>query len=344
MIRISVIIPVFNAERYLKRCLDSVLEALEGVSGEILVVDNGSSDDSLKIAQKYQKSRPRASISVLSCPTPGAAAARNLGAKQAKGEYIWFVDADDYICPDSLILIKEYLRKHKIIDFLTLRFSRDKLILPYSDHLFQGNGVNYLLQREPNGYLWAKIIKRQVIEDHNIRFNSKLFSQEDWLFLLEIYPHVNELHETNILAYQYCTDNEHSVMRENTKENNLQHVKSSILVLTLFKNFIAGRGQQDHRRPAREGQPPDQEDFRGKVPRPEISRPFSRILNTSAAGLLYCILPLQWNKEDVNQVISQLQSAGIYPIGDTGKWKYNLFLKIANHKFLFNLLVLLKKL
>ncbi|MDO5451721.1 MAG: glycosyltransferase family A protein [Candidatus Saccharibacteria bacterium] len=97
MIKISVIIPVFNAERYLERCLDSVLEALEGVSGEILVVDNGSSDDSLKIAQKYQKSRPRASISVLSCPTPGAAAARNLGAKQAKGEYIWFVDADDYI-------------------------------------------------------------------------------------------------------------------------------------------------------------------------------------------------------------------------------------------------------
>ena len=314
---LSILIAVYQAEEWLPRCLDSIFgQDISDV--EVIVVDDGSKDRSLEIALKYKEKYPE--LRVFSKNNEGVAATRNVLLQYAKGEYLWFVDADDYICPDSLISIKEYLRMHKIIDFLTLRFSRDKLILPYSDHLFQGNGVNYLLQREPNGYLWAKIIKRQVIEDHNIRFNSKLFSQEDWLFLLEIYPHVNELHETNILAYQYCTDNEHSVMRENTKENNLQHVKSSILVLTLFKNFIAQYREQ------------------------KIFKPFSRILNTSAAGLLYCILPLQWNKEDVNQVISQLQSAGIYPIGDTGKWKYNLFLKIANHKFLFNLLVLLKKL
>ena len=95
-IRLSVIIPVFNAEKYVKKCLDSVLVSLKGYEGEILAIDNDSSDDSLAVLKEYAKKYPDI-ISVLQCHTPGAAAVRNFGAKKAKGEYIWFIDADDVI-------------------------------------------------------------------------------------------------------------------------------------------------------------------------------------------------------------------------------------------------------
>ncbi len=95
-------IPMFNSEKYLERCLNSVCKALEGASHEILVVDNMSSDSSISAARRYQKTRPEANISVLQCQTPGAGAARNYGLSRAKGEYVWFVDADDEIALNSV--------------------------------------------------------------------------------------------------------------------------------------------------------------------------------------------------------------------------------------------------
>lgn len=104
MLRISIIIPVYNAEKYLERCLDSVLKSLGDIRGEILAIDNNSTDNSLAILHKYAREHPRI-FSVLKCPTPGAAAVRNLGVTQARGEYIWFIDADDEIKEPAVRLL-----------------------------------------------------------------------------------------------------------------------------------------------------------------------------------------------------------------------------------------------
>ena len=101
---ISVVIPVFNAEKYLSRCLDSVFSALGKIRGEILLVDNGSQDNSGEIMQKYAKKYPK-TVSVLHCDTPGAAAVRNFGVSKARGKYVWFVDADDEVAPESASLL-----------------------------------------------------------------------------------------------------------------------------------------------------------------------------------------------------------------------------------------------
>ena len=101
MTRISIVVPVFNAEKYLGECLDSILKALTGVEGEILAVDNDSSDDSLAILKKYADKHPE-TIKVLQCHTWGAAAVKNYGVSKARGEYIWFIDADDYIAEDAI--------------------------------------------------------------------------------------------------------------------------------------------------------------------------------------------------------------------------------------------------
>lgn len=99
--KISVIIPVYNAERYLEECVESVIASLKGMSGEVLVINNRSSDGSPETMQRLKKKYSKI-ISVLQCSTPGASACRNLGAKKAKGEYIWFIDADDLISESAI--------------------------------------------------------------------------------------------------------------------------------------------------------------------------------------------------------------------------------------------------
>lgn len=102
--KITIIIPVFNAEKYLEHCLKTVIKALGDIKGEILAVDNDSSDSSLAILKEFASKYPEF-VKVLHCHTPGAAAAKNCGAKVAKGEYIWFIDADDSIREDAIRLL-----------------------------------------------------------------------------------------------------------------------------------------------------------------------------------------------------------------------------------------------
>ena len=101
MIQISIIIPVYNAEKYLGRCVESVIKALEKVHGEILLVDNGSKDGSVNLIQKYRKKYPGV-IRALQCLDPGAGTARTYGVTEARGKYIWFVDADDTIAETAV--------------------------------------------------------------------------------------------------------------------------------------------------------------------------------------------------------------------------------------------------
>lgn len=124
---LSVIIPVYNAHEYLERCLESVRIALERLTqqkskqrqtaqvnnatdkdfaklkttkAEIIAIDNDSDDDSLAILQEYAQKYPGL-MRVLTCSTPGAAAVRNLGMREAQGKYTWFVDADDEVTPEA---------------------------------------------------------------------------------------------------------------------------------------------------------------------------------------------------------------------------------------------------
>ena len=98
-VKVSVIIAVYNAEKYLVQCLDSVLnQTLKEI--EIILVNDGSTDNSMQILEKYQKKDAR--VRVINQENQGAAAARNAGMKLAVGEYLSFLDADDFFSPEML--------------------------------------------------------------------------------------------------------------------------------------------------------------------------------------------------------------------------------------------------
>ena len=97
--KVSVIIPVYNVERYLERCLDSVIAASQGLEVEIIAVNDGSPDNSAAILERYLRSH---SIIVVSQENGGLGSARNTGVRVATGDYVMFVDSDDYIPPGAI--------------------------------------------------------------------------------------------------------------------------------------------------------------------------------------------------------------------------------------------------
>ena len=180
---ISVIIPVYNAEKYIERCLDSILTSLGKIKGEIIVVDNNSSDNSLMVLKRYAKEYPKI-ITVLEHKTSGASAARNFGATKAKGEYIWFIDADDAIAKDA---IPDVLREAKV--------RKADFVMPGTDKYLENGEKKYLPALDPKDSEfkskfirraigpWQVIIRREWWEKNGFRFKEGIIHED-----LELMP------------------------------------------------------------------------------------------------------------------------------------------------------------
>lgn len=156
---ISFIIPIYNAEPYLVRCVQSVLKQTTAEPLQVILVDDGSTDNSLAIAQEAAREEKR--IVVLRQPHAGQSAARNVGLKYAQGEYIAFVDADDTIAPD-------WCEKHlKAIEGV--------------DYVQSGNPRN----RYQYTVVWNRLYRREAIADllfpEGMIYEDVLWSVDLWL-------------------------------------------------------------------------------------------------------------------------------------------------------------------
>lgn len=178
--KISVIVPVYNAEKYLHRCIDSILSQTF-TDFELLLIDDGSKDESGKICDRYAEKDVR--IRVFHKKSGGASSARNTGLDNAKGEWIAFCDADDYVFPDWLDIFTKNSRKS---DLVVQGYITDKCTIP--------TGVNYtgnacgtfmaLAQYSIVGYLWIKLFRRDIIYRNKLRFREDTVFREDEEFVL----------------------------------------------------------------------------------------------------------------------------------------------------------------
>lgn len=134
---VSIIIPVYNLETYICRCLDSCLnQILIDEEFEIICVDDGSNDRSLEILNEYQENY--SCIRVFKQIHEGASAARNKGIKVARGEYIWFVDGDDWIAENSLHIVQDEIRK--------LQFKPDSIL--FTSKMVSEDSDKNIVERE----------------------------------------------------------------------------------------------------------------------------------------------------------------------------------------------------
>ena len=304
MKKLSILIPTYNVERWLPRCLNSILSQVED-DIEIVIVDDGSTDTTLPCANEFAEKWN--DIRVFSKHNEGVGAARNYLLDKACGEFIWFVDSDDYIAEGALRHIFSEL--NSTIDLLSVSYNGG-VFTP-----FEGSAIEYIQKGYINGYLWTKIIRRSVIEDAHIRFDPQRYSQEDWFFLMQVYPLLGNIKQITLQAYVYCDDNENSVMREAHAEHTRRNVADSRETICNFKRFIDSHRDQSY------------------------SRAYEQWMNFSAAGYLYSLFPIDYTMEEIKNDIKIFREKGVYPVGKTGRRKADLFLRLANHEKIYLLLI-----
>jgi len=212
-INISVVLPIYNVEKYLSRALDSLInQTIKDV--EIIIINDGSTDRSFDIAKEYANRDSR--IKILNKPNGGVSSARNFGIKEAKGDYIIFLDSDDYYEPDMLeTLYKiakfnncdvvvcgyfiEYVQENFIIDRVLYDIIADekKEISRLICSLFDKGMFNVV---------WNKLYKTGLIKTLKVSFPEYATTGEDLFFNIEIFKNVQKIAMTKRQLYHYVKD------------------------------------------------------------------------------------------------------------------------------------------
>lgn len=245
---ISVIVPVYNGEKFIDQCINSITnQTLKDI--EILIINDGSRDNTLDISKKIAKRDSR--VKVINQKNLGVSVARNNGIDKANGEYIGFVDADDYI--DKTMYEKMYEKAKE--------FSSDIVVCNVNDVINEKKKVSLNLQegvikvshREgeflSNEYfnlgtaVWHKIFKEELIKKNNIKFiNYSEVASEDTLFNYEAMLKANKIYCLNEALYNYKITENSLTKSKSAKENMVRRCINTVNVMKefLIKNKIEG--------------------------------------------------------------------------------------------------------
>ncbi len=206
---VSIIVPVYNAESSIARCVDSILSQ-QFTDFELLLVDDGSRDGSGAICDGYAAADSR--VRVIHKENTGVSDTRNLGIAQARGTYLQFLDSDDWITPDATKLLVRTAEAHScdlvISDFYRVvgeRVSRkgdideDRTLTreEYAAHMMEQPADFYY------GVLWNKLYRRDIVADHGLRMDPDISWCEDFLFNLEYIRHAERFYALQVPIYYY---------------------------------------------------------------------------------------------------------------------------------------------
>lgn len=209
MVLLSLIIPIYNSEKFLNNILNKLKTQIDE-NTEVLLIDDGSNDNSLEICKKYAKNN--LNFKLVHQKNKGASAARNNGISKAKGEFIAFLDSDDNITDDYIKVISE-LCKNTNSDIIQLDYYYGANVDEYSlqtNNLNQGtisyeDFCEFLLAQNSNPP-WNKIYRRSSIVNNNILFDEDMTMGEDILFTLNVMKKVNSIQIEHKSVYFYLNN------------------------------------------------------------------------------------------------------------------------------------------
>ena len=316
MKKLSIIVPVYNAEKWLHRCVDSLLnQDLPREDYEIILVDDGSNDGSSKICDEYLAAHPGL-VRVIHQPNSGVSMARNAALDVAVGDYVMFVDADDYIERNCL---------HRIVE---QAFSSDAEILFYYNKITIGQdetivnsmpfGINnehicsgeyFILNNGNTGSIWRSLYSRKLIEKLNLRFYPNI-THQDVLFNFQIMPFVERVAFCDALVYDYIYEGE-SLTRTKSVEKIKYNIYNDFVVAAEIKNYIS------------------------KLSSAKLRDFFEKHANSLLVGLIYLLFKNRqsWGRDFCNKCLELCIERGVYPIkGKTKSWKTTMLIPFINSK------------
>ena len=204
MPRLSIIVPIYNAERYLNRCIESILSQ-RFADFELLLINDGSTDTSLDICKSYAKNDNR--IKVITKDNSGVSATRNIGIDISTGDWITFIDSDDWISENYLGVMNSSIRSDLVVGTVFFKSNGTVGYLFKENFICEGDQYTSILSKECTNPLfnspWAKFLRKSIIENHNLRFDERLCFGEDAVFVKEYLLHINTLQTDNTIIYNY---------------------------------------------------------------------------------------------------------------------------------------------
>lgn len=249
--KLSVIVPVYNVEKFLPRCLDSLLrQGMEVGEYEIICVNDGSPDNSAQILSEYEQEYPDI-FKVIIQENRGLGGARNTGMKAAQGEYISFIDSDDYVvdgafrylydkfCTGQKPDVLNFCYRHVFTDGTTLA---DPDAKPDGEVVYDGDGTEEY-NREKIIYVWDNFFRRDFLLEHHIQFEIVVW--EDDMFNFDVYrfhPHLVRV-SCNINRYEQF--NATSIMRTVNKERVFVQLNDLYYNMITMRNYLQSEENPD---------------------------------------------------------------------------------------------------
>ena len=233
---VSIIVPVYNAEKTIRRCIESILHQSCG-DFELLVVDDGSPDSSGAICDAYAAGDAR--VRVFHKENGGVSAARNLALEQARGKYIQFLDSDDWITPDATLLLLRAAEEHEadlvISDFYRVVGERVSVKgdIAEGSVLTQEEYAAHMMENPADfyyGVLWNKLYRRSIVERYRLRMDEEISWCEDFLFNLEYIRCARRFYALNVPIYYY-------VKTKGSLASQISISKTVRMKLTMFEYY-----------------------------------------------------------------------------------------------------------
>lgn len=231
---LSIIVPVYNMEDYLDRCVSSLLnQGLDEESYEIILVNDGSTDNSLQLCLSYADRYSQ--VRVVSQENCGVGPARNTGINHACGQWLCFVDADDYLENKGLAQIVSYCKKEPDLIRYWCEIVHPSTKPDNTMHenvaYFEGFGFDYIRQYGLETFCWNYLYRKEFLQENNLFF-AKIIFGEDFEFMFRVFMNNPVIISLSIRAYCY-------VIREGSVSTNIDKTfnrkKADDLLLTLIK-------------------------------------------------------------------------------------------------------------
>lgn len=202
-IEVSIIIPAYNAEQYITRCLDSIVKQV-GNNVEVIIVNDGSTDNTRIVCEKYVDKYNY--ISLLNQRNSGVSVARNNGLDKARGRIVMFIDSDDCLPDDVIEWAIRYQECDTLVcgsfNYLKTRNRIHPCILEDGIYELCSEDIDFFLNLVPNAP-WGKLYLKKIIDENNIRFPVGIPYGEDTIFLIEYLKNISRIQLSSKIVYNY---------------------------------------------------------------------------------------------------------------------------------------------
>ena len=238
---VSIIIPVYKVEQYLKRCMDSILnQTYQNI--EVILVNDGSPDNCPALCDEYAKIDSR--VRVIHKENGGLSSARNVALDTVKGDYVFFVDSDDWIALDTLEVLNEYMEKdYDMISFQVTYLTEEKVVEKGDKNAKEMDVSQYIDESFLGRYdffVTTKIFKAEVF--NNVRFLEGR-NYEDLEIMHRLFLNMKKVVGLDYFLYYYWKGNEGAITNTITIKNIKDHYLSANEIYHASKKYLEDRGK-----------------------------------------------------------------------------------------------------